>query len=301
MQAISDFKDYLEIEKGASAHTVRAYVKNIEQFTAWLQEAKGLSDAAWHGFDFGGVTALDFRGYLAHLYGQNQKSTIERKLAALHTFFNFMLKKGHIAKNPATQVRAPKKEKPLVQCLTVDQIFQLLDAVPAVSLAEKRNMAIFETLYSCGLRISELTGLNVDDIDAGSGYAKVLGKGAKERIVPIGKRALERIRAYREALAAEGGAVTDTAAMFLNLRGGRLTPRSVARILDDLVIKCGLFTNVSPHTLRHSFATHMLDMGVDLRAIQEFLGHASLSATQKYTHVSMDKLMEIYDKTHPRR
>lgn len=301
MQIISDFKDYLEIEKGASEHTVRAYVKNVEQFIAWLQDSKALTDDALQNFDFGSVNALDFRGYLAHLYGKNKKSSVERKLAALRTFFNFMLKKGLIAENPATQARAPKKEKPLVQCLSVDQVFLLLDAIPADTLPEMRNMAIFETLYSSGLRISELTGLNVDDVDAKSGYVKVLGKGDKERIVPIGQRALERIRLYRAALLEEGGTITDAEAIFLNQRGGRLTARSVARILDDLVVKCGLFTKISPHTLRHSFATHMLDMGVDLRAIQEFLGHESLSATQKYTHVSMDKLMEIYDKAHPRK
>lgn len=301
MRILNDFKDYLEIEKGASEHTVRAYVKNVEQLMAYLKEAKDLSDADLQGFNFENVGNLDFRGYLAHLYGRNKKSSIERKLAALRTFFNFMLKKGLISRNPAVQVHAPKKEKPLVQCLTVDQMFQLLDAVPAETLLETRNMAIFETLYSCGLRISELTGLDIDDVDTKTGYIKVLGKGDKERIVPIGKRALERIRMYRTALLEEGGAITDTRAMFLNHRGGRLTARSVARILDELVIKCGLFTKISPHTLRHSFATHMLDMGVDLRAIQEFLGHESLSATQKYTHVSMDKLMAIYDKAHPRK
>lgn len=301
MQIIGDFKNYLEIEKGASEHTVRAYVKNVEQFMDYLAESRSLARADLQGFDFESLTSLDFRGYLAHLYNQNKKSSIERKLAALRTFFNFMLKKGLIAKNPAALVKAPKKEKPLVQCLTVDQMFRLLDAIPAETYLEKRNMAIFETLYSCGLRISELTGLNLDDMDARSGYVKVLGKGDKERIVPIGKRALERIAVYRAALQTDGAAVTDADAVFLNFRGGRLTPRSVARILDELVVKCGLFTKISPHTLRHSFATHMLDMGVDLRAIQEFLGHESLSATQKYTHVSMDKLMEIYDKAHPRK
>lgn len=301
MQVVNDFKDYLEIEKGASAHTVRAYVKNVEQFVAYLAKARGLSAADALTFDFNTVKPLDMRGYLAYLYGNNKKSSIERKLAALRTFFNFLLKKGRIEKNPAVQVRAPKKEKPLVQCLSVDQIFQLLDAVPAETVPELRNMAIFETLYSCGLRISELTGLNLDDVDARAGYVKVLGKGDKERIVPIGKRALERIRGYRDELVKGGGEINDTEAVFLNTRGGRLTARSVARILDELVIKCGLFTKISPHTLRHSFATHMLDMGVDLRAIQEFLGHESLSATQKYTHVSADKLMEIYDKSHPRK
>lgn len=301
MQIINDFKNYLEIEKGASPHTVRAYLKNTEQFMAYLAESHALSPDDLQGFDFESLTSLDFRGYLAHLYNKNKKSSIERKLAALRTFFNFMLKKGLIAKNPAALVKAPKKEKPLVQALTVDQMFQLLDAVPAETYLEKRNMAIFETLYSCGLRISELTGLNLDNVSAKSGYVKVLGKGNKERIVPIGQRALERIEIYRTALTEEGAAVTNTEAVFLNSRGGRLTARSVARILDALVIKCGLFTKISPHTLRHSFATHMLDMGVDLRAIQEFLGHESLSATQKYTHVSMDKLMEIYDKAHPRK
>ena len=280
---------------------MRAYVKNVEQFMTYLADSRSLSPVDLQDFDFESLSSLDFRGYLAHLYNQNKKSSIERKLAALRTFLNFMLKKGLIAKNPAALVKAPKKEKPLVQCLTVDQMFRLLDAIPAETYLEKRNMAIFETLYSCGLRISELTGLNLDDMDVRSGYVKVLGKGEKERIVPIGKRALERINLYRNALQTDGAAVKDAEAVFLNFRGGRLTPRSVARILDELVVKCGLFTKISPHTLRHSFATHMLDMGVDLRAIQEFLGHESLSATQKYTHVSMDKLMEIYDKSHPRK
>lgn len=301
MQIISDFKDYLEIEKNASEHTVRAYVKNVEQFIGYLAETRGLSVADMQAFNFKEVTQLDMRGYLAYLYGKNKKSSIERKLAAIRTFFYFLQKKGHIEKNPAVQVRAPKKEKPLVQCLSIDQVFQLLDAVPAETLLEMRNMAIFETLYSCGLRISELMGMNIDDVDARAGYVKVLGKGDKERIVPIGKRALERIHAYRTELVNSGGVIADNVAMFLNQRGGRLTTRSVARILDELVVKCELFTKISPHTLRHSFATHMLDMGVDLRAIQEFLGHESLSATQKYTHVSADKLMEIYDTAHPRK
>lgn len=298
MQIIDEFKDYLEIEKGASEHTVRAYLKNVEQFFAYLAQARGLDETQTP--DFTTVTPLELRGYLAYLYGRNKKSSIERKLAAIRTFFGFLHKKGRIEKNPAVQVQAPKKEKPLVQCLSVDEIFRLLDAIPAESLLEKRNMAIFETLYSCGLRISELTGMNLASLDAKGGFVKVLGKGDKERIVPIGRRALERIDAYRAALAEEGGAITDTGAVFLNFRGGRLTSRSVARILDDLVVKCGIMAKISPHTLRHSFATHMLDMGVDLRAIQEFLGHQSLSATQKYTHVSMDKLMAIYDKAHPR-
>jgi integrase/recombinase XerC len=181
-------------------------------------------------------------------------------------------------------------------------MFRLLDSIHSNSILDLRNRAIFETLYSCGIRVSELVGLNTGDVDFGQALIRVFGKGGKERIVPIGKKALGAILNYRQKLKGERKISSKLdGPLFLNKNTGRLTARSVARILDKLVTACGLLTPVSPHTLRHTFATHMLDAGADLRAVQELLGHMSLSTTQKYTHVSIDRLMETYDKAHPRK
>jgi integrase/recombinase XerC len=181
-------------------------------------------------------------------------------------------------------------------------VFRLLDSIETDSVQAARNRAIFETLYSCGIRVSELAGLNVCDLDAAAGTLKVLGKGAKERLVPIGAKALESVAAYRRMLPAQAGAAPAAdAPMFLNLRGQRLTTRSIARILKRIAAACGILTPVSPHTLRHTFATHLLDAGADLRSVQELLGHQNLSTTQKYTHVSIDRLMDAYDRAHPRK
>ena len=181
-------------------------------------------------------------------------------------------------------------------------MFRLLDGIQTDRILDRRNRAIFETLYSCGLRVSELAGMNLDDIDFESGTVRVMGKGAKQRIVPIGKKALLAVRNYREQLERMGKFETGRhAPLFLNKNGGRLTARSIGRILKQLVERCGLLTPATPHTLRHSFATHLLDAGADLRVVQELLGHKSLSTTQKYTHVSIDRLMQAYDKAHPRK
>jgi integrase/recombinase XerC len=186
--------------------------------------------------------------------------------------------------------------------LPIDAVFRLLDSIETDSVLAARNRAIFETLYSCGIRVAELAGLNVYDVDRDGATLRVLGKGGRERMVPVGRKALEAIANYRQALQAETGIGSGAdGALFLNRQGQRLTPRSVARVLKRLVKACGILTPVSPHTLRHTFATHMLDAGADLRSVQELLGHKNLSTTQKYTHVSIDRLMETYDRAHPRK
>jgi integrase/recombinase XerC len=242
------------------------------------------------------------RGYLGYLHQKNQKSSIARKLSTLRSFFKFLVKKGMIEFNPMEGILTPKREKNLPAYLSVDAIFRLLDSIETDSLQAARNRAIFETLYSCGIRVSELAGLDVYDLDTAAGMLKVLGKGGKERLVPIGAKALDSLAAYRRMLQAQGGIGTaSNGPLFLNLRGQRLTTRSVARILKKIAAACGILTPVSPHTLRHTFATHMLDAGADLRSVQELLGHQNLSTTQKYTHVSIDRLMDAYDRAHPRK
>jgi integrase/recombinase XerC len=196
----------------------------------------------------------------------------------------------------------PKQKKTIPVYLPVDDIFRLLDSIKTDTLAGIRNRAIFETLYSSGIRVSELEGLDVFDVDFEKSLIRVVGKGNKERIVPIGKKAITAIKEYRERLQSEAGiGKDDNTPLFLNKDHGRLTSRSIARILDKTARECGLLIPVSPHALRHTFATHLLDAGADLRVVQELLGHKSLSTTQKYTHVSIDRLMEAYDKAHPRR
>lgn len=305
VDAVRAFIELLPAERGYSVHTCRAYTRDLEEFAAYLSE-NGHRPAAVSGLEgpFGvhDVTAVAIRGYLGMLHQKNQKSSIARKLSTLRSFFKFLVKKGVVDANPVEGILTPKREKTLPGYLSIDAVFHLLDSIETDSVLAARNRAIFETLYSCGIRVSELAGLNVPDIDPDGGTLKVLGKGGKERIVPVGRKALEAIARYREALPAEKGiGAAANKPLFLNHQGQRLTPRSVARILKKLVTACGILTPVSPHTLRHTFATHMLDAGTDLRSVQELLGHKNLSTTQKYTHVSIDRLMETYDRAHPRK
>jgi integrase/recombinase XerC len=248
------------------------------------------------------VDNLLIRGYLGYLHQKNSKATVARKLSSIRSFFRYMVKLGIINESPADAILTPKQSKKIPVYLPVDEMFRLLDSIKGDSLLGLRNRAIFETLYSCGIRVSELAGLNTQDIDSQGGFLRVLGKGQKERIVPIGHKAMKTIWAYREKLQQETGLSADAhGPLFLNKLKTRLTPRSIARALDKLVQECCLQTPLSPHAIRHSFATHLLDAGADLRTVQELLGHTSLSTTQKYTHVSIDRLMETYDKAHPRR
>lgn len=282
--------DHLRVEKGYSPHTLRAYRRDVAEFIRLATEERSLTD----------LTPSDIRSYMARLYSRNSKRTLARKLSAVRSFFRYLTNKEGVAINPAASVQTPKQTAQMPRYLSVDDMFRLLEAAPGGSRLALRNRAMFETLYSTGIRVSELTGMNLADIDEAQGLLRVRGKGRKERIVPIGETALAAIREYREAL---GITVEDdtTAAVFLNRSGGRLTARSVRRILEKTVRECGLSQPVSPHGMRHSFATHLLDAGADLRSLQELLGHRNLSTTQKYTHVSIDRLMAVYDNTHPRK
>ncbi|HEY7744814.1 MAG TPA: tyrosine recombinase XerC [Desulfuromonadales bacterium] len=291
-EQIARFDKHLAVERNVSEHTRRAYRQDLEAFRLFLrEELKWPEDGMLERID-----NLILRRYLALLHKQNKKSTIGRKLAALRTFFRYLVREGVIRANPGELVATPKQEKYLPRTLTVDESFALMEQGGDAGLLAGRDRAIVETLYSCGLRVSELTGLNVGSVDLREGLVRVLGKGRKERIVPIGSKAREALDEY---LVARGNPA-DEEPLFLNHRGGRLTPRSVERNLKVQLLKAGILKDATPHALRHSFATHLLDGGADLRAIQELLGHASLSTTQKYTQVSVDHLMHVYDQAHPR-
>ena len=301
---VRSFIESLQSEKGFAKNTCRAYSHDLEEFVLFIDgnyfSKRNQKDADSTTVDH--VNSLMIRGYLAYLHKKNKKVTISRKLSAVRSFFRFLVKRGIILDNPLEQILTPKQKKTIPVYLPVDDVFRLLDSIKTDTLIGKRNRAIFETLYSSGIRISELEGLNVFDVDFKKRLIRVMGKGNKERIVPIGEKALTAIMDYRKRLKSETGIEENSdTALFLNKRLGRLTSRSVARILEKTAKECGLLIPVSPHALRHTFATHMLDAGADLRVVQELLGHESLSTTQKYTHVSVDRLMETYDKAHPRR
>jgi integrase/recombinase XerC len=294
-----DFIDTLAAEKGYSDHTCRAYRKDIDDFARFFLMNAGLSDIPDEALFSAQVRSIDknvVRKFMVHLVkDKKNKRSVSRKLSALKTFFKYLVKIKAIDINPAAAIPYPKLDKSIPHFLSIDDLFMLLDSIKTKTLLEKRNAAIFETFYSTGMRVSEIEGLNIEDIDFGRGMIRVFGKGSKERMVPVGERALAAITRYRQALK------HPDAACFINKNGTRLSARSIRRTLDKLVKDCQLNVPVSPHTLRHSFATHMLDSGADLRGIQEILGHASRSTTQVYTHVSMDQLMKVYDKAHPRR
>ncbi len=300
-QLMESFLEGLSTEKGYSSHTCRAYRRDLTEFYQYLEEDTGLDGSRLMARDLESVESLTIRGFLGLLYKKNKKSTMARKLSSIRSFFRYAVKNGQIKDSPAERVATPRREKTIPAYLSVDEMFRLLDSIKTKNILTLRNRAIFETLYSTGIRVSELGGLNVSDVDFHKKLVRVLGKGNRQRITPIGKKAIAFIRDYRRQLQIENREVDNDGPLFLNKNLGRLSARSIRRILDTIVKECALLTPVSPHALRHSFATHMLDAGADLRVVQELLGHKSLSTTQKYTHVSIDKLMEIYDRTHPRR
>lgn len=286
---IEQFCSYLVNERNVSAHTVAAYRSDLAQFSAFLvAQKKGCAPEQ--------VDHLVIRQYLAQLHKGCAKSSIGRKLSALRALFRYLMREGRLAKNPAELVATPRKEKRLPFHLNIDQVTALVGAPSGAGELPLRDRAVLETLYSCGIRVSELTTMNVGNLDLAAGLARVLGKGGKERIVPVGSCAARALKAYLE----ERGNPPPEAPLILNSRGGRLTRRSINRIVDAHMLLIATMRKTTPHTLRHTFATHLLEGGADLRAIQELLGHASLSTTQKYTHVTLDRLMEVYDKAHPK-
>ena len=293
---LEKFERYISVEKNLSLHTQRNYLSDLNQFKAFLK--KEHSEISIKAID-----STIIRSYLGSLHKKNRKTSVARKLASLRTFFRFLIRAGILKKNPASLICTPRLEKHVPGFLSIDEIFSLLEMPDKTTLAGLRDKAIMETLYSSGLRVSELVEMDADDLDPNLGIIKVMGKGKKERIVPVGSKAIAALKNYLNARRKTGKCPppsTLNPPLFLNQRGGRLTTRSVARIINQYIEKCGILKNISPHSLRHTFATHMLDAGADLRAIQELLGHASLSTTQKYTHVSISKLMEVYDKAHPK-
>ena len=285
------FQRYLTDERNLSPHTSRAYVRDIREFKEFCTR-QGLDDDR----DLQRVDALLLRRFLAELLRRNQRSSIARKLSSLRMFFRYLVRENLLPASPAEELSTPKLNRYLPRTLSVDEAHTLLENVRERSRLGLRDQAIFELLYSSGLRISELTGLDVEQLDLQENLVRVVGKGRKERIVPVGRKAAAALRAYLEVRSDAAA----TGPLFLNARGGRLTARSVQRHLKTRLIKTGVLKDISPHDLRHSFATHLLDGGADLRAIQELLGHASLSTTQKYTQVSVDQLMKVYDQAHPR-
>ncbi len=291
------FLQYLRVERHLSPHTLRNYAVDLSQFLDFLQESK-------EGASLREMTYQDLRAFLAHILEGRRKSTVARKLSALRTFFKYLQRQGVVEQNLAKLAPSPKLEKHLPHFLTVDEAFHLLETAAGGGddFGASRDLAILEVFYGGGLRLSELAGLNLADLDLQAGVLRVWGKGAKERLAFLGKPAKAALKEYlprRQAQLEHTGA-PEQAALFLNKRGGRLGTRSVARLVTKWAQLAGLSQALTPHGLRHSFATHLLEGQADLRAVQELLGHASISSTQRYLHLNLDYLMEEYDKAHPR-
>jgi integrase/recombinase XerC len=296
---IALFSRYLTYERGASAHTIKSYLNDLAEYTAFLDR-----EGSTTGVGVGEASHHDIRAWLGTLVEKRQRSSVARKLSTLRTFYRFLIRKGYRDDNPAALVSYPRPGFRLTAYLTVDDVFSLLSLPDRAIPAGKRDAAILELLYSTGIRVGELMALDCRDISWDESVLKVMGKGKKERIIPIGGPALTSLRDYMQARTPEGwgvpGPAMDQDALFLNRRGGRLTDRSVNRIIKKYILIGALTLNVSAHKLRHAFATHLLEMGADLRDIQEMLGHETISTTQRYTHITIDTLMEVYDKAHPR-
>ena len=302
-ELIDSYIKALKTQKGYSEHTVRNYRSDLEQFLRFLKE-KGGGEGT--GEQEPAVESIDFvtiREYFGNLFSAARRTTVARKMSAVKSFFAFLEKRGLIRNNVAADLTAPRQEKYIPTYLPVDEMFRLLQRPDQGRPLGLRDLAILEILYSCGLRVSELVGLDIKSIDFDQRLVRVFGKGNKERIVPVGKEAVKAVRRYLEStlrLRKKAGGDARTGPLFINARGSRLSTRGVANIVKKYGKEGGLMLDISPHALRHTFATHLLDGGADLRSVQELLGHVSLSTTQKYTHVSLDKLMEVYDKAHPR-
>lgn len=282
---IDNFLRYLAIERGASEHTVRSYRKDLTIFFEHVKS--GVED----------IEPIDVRGFVAaQLNSGLKKTTVGRRLATIRSFFRYLCREGYVKANPAKLVNNPKAPKLLPKFLTVDDAFSLMEKPEGLGFFPARDRAVLELLYSSGIRVSEISGLSLDDLNVREGFIKVRGKGKKERIVPVGRKALNALKAYLIERVIQKKRDN---AIFLNRSGTRLTDRGIRRIVVKYARATLIDGKIGPHTLRHTFATHLLQGGADLRVIQELLGHSSLSTTQKYTHLDITHLMDIYDKAHP--
>jgi integrase/recombinase XerC len=312
---VTQFLDYLRLEKHFSDYTIKSYGADLVQFDQFL--AGEIGPAAANVPADQPVTKLlpaevderalqceplVIREFLAYLYGQNYtKSTTARKLATLRSFYKFLIRRGVVSVNPLSTIRTPKQDKRLPKCLDLDQVQKLLDAPGDADLLSARDKAMLEVLYSSGIRVSELVELEMGDLDLQEGVLRVKGKGRKDRLTPIGSQAIKALQRYFELRTVEPKCHGPQALrVFLNKHGESLSTRSVRRKLDKYLVQAGLDPGISPHTLRHSFATHLLNNGADLRSVQELLGHQSLSTTQIYTHLTTNRMKEVYDSAHPR-
>jgi integrase/recombinase XerC len=303
-QLIEQFLEHLRYERNVSAHTLRNYASDLEQFLDHIAPADPKSGKRKPP-EIKDVDHLTIREWLAELHSaQKKKSSIARKLAALRTFFQFLVREALLESNPAKLVSTPRLEKKLPKHLSIEEAIKFIEAPDPQTDLGKRDRAILELMYATGVRVAELTTLNLGDIDFRNQLIRVTGKRRKQRIVPFGDPAGSAIRDYlsvRETFLFNAPvSKRDEEALFLNYQGTRITTRSVGRMVEKYIKICSGVHQISPHALRHSFATHLLDSGADLRDIQELLGHARLSTTQIYTHVSMEKLIEVYDKAHPK-
>lgn len=297
-KAIREFLDYLQFERNYSPHTVKNYSRDLQELFHYLQGGSPEREV-----ELAQIDHITIRDFLAHLYRKgNQKSSVARKLAAVRSFFRFLHREGILSLNPARLVRTPRQGRRNPRFLSMAEVETLLELPDPATPRGCRDRALFELLYASGLRVSELVGLNREDVSLRERLLRVRGKGGKERLVPFGRTARQALEQYLEERnrLLRRRSVPEPNALFLNLRGGRITSRSVQRILEQYLRNRALALQVHPHLLRHSFATHLLNRGADLRAIQELLGHESLSTTQKYTHVSVQELVKTYRSSHPR-
>jgi integrase/recombinase XerC len=303
-QLLTQFLEHLRYERNVSEHTLRNYQSDLEQFLNYLAPAHpktGKRSAP----ALAAIDHITIREWLSTLHtAQKKKASIARKLAALRTFFQFLVREGVLEVNPAKLVATPRLEKKLPVHLSIEEAIKFIETPDVATDLGKRDRAMLELMYATGVRVAELTKLNLGHIDFKNRLIRVTGKRRKERIVPFGEPALEALRTYLDIrdkfLDAAPVSLREPEALFLNYQGTRITTRSVGRMVEKYIGICSGRYDISPHALRHSFATHLLDSGADLRDIQELLGHARLSTTQIYTHVSMEKLIQVYDKAHPK-
>lgn len=299
--AIDKYLKYLRIERNASPHTITSYENDLNQFLEFLSQHFGLKDSEP---DINSIERLTIRLWLGELTEQDYaKSSIARKVAALRSFFKYAFRRGLIERNPAHLLIVPKKNKSLPVTATPEDLDRMMEQAQGDNPRSAQDRAILELFYSTGIRLSEMVGLDTDDVNIELKQIKVLGKGSKQRIVPVGKRALEALMKHLRSRTSLFGARTDAdarKALFLAFGGQRIYDRAVQRLVKDYLMRTSEVTQKSPHVLRHSFATHLLDKGADIRVIKELLGHANLAATQVYTHTSVERLKNVYELAHPR-